>query len=639
MAGSAGIILPGQTAAATTTPASGYANLFMQTGGNPGPLPAFKDSNGNTHSLATSTGGGTYNVQDYGVLPSNVAATNNTNLATLLTTAPTYSIIYFPPGTYQFASAIAIGASAFRFQGGGQNATIIQTTSATADIFTLTDANWYTEFWDMTFSTSVTKTAGNAITTGTASGSGNVGINVRRCTFSGSSATNTLFNGVVYAGTNSGNITVVEDCSFSNWSNYGVYIEGNTSTPTSVANIQICNLVMNGTISSGNAVAGIYFLQCGSAQVLNCDVIACQSNLLLGGSSATSSGVFSVDCANCYFDDSAGPCLLFQGTCNIERCCFTQCWFTTGTQTTGASAIQSTNTSTIGLTGCVFDLCQVYNTYGTTGTTNGFNLTGCKDITIINGMVAGWTNGIAITPYSAANYTTVRIVNNTIGPVGNIGANGNGISLNAGSFAYNDILIADNNLDNNSIFPLVNSASGWTSLVVPAQPGMANPSLPSVTASAAINTTATYITPSTPIPAGALQVGTTYRITVTGICTSTAANLSTFVLRIGTAGTTADTAVANIVATSPASGTNIAFTAVFNITIRTIGSGGTCWGSGYIVNNGTTGISNNGVGGGASTAAVAVNTLVKNFVGVSYSSAATTTTCTFEQAFVEVVKA
>ena len=639
MAGSCGLILPGQSVAATTTPASGYTTVFgyNAAGANPGPVPAYKDSNGNAHLLMTNSGGGFYNVQDYGVLPGQSAATNNTNIATLISNAVNNSVIFFPPGTYQFASAIAVGSASFRFQGAGQNFTVLQTTSATADIFTLTDAEWYTEFWDLWFSTSVTKTAGNAITTGTASGSGNVGINVRRCTFSGTSGSLTLYNGIVYAGTNSGNITNVEDCSFSNFSNYGLYIEGNTSTPATLANIQISGIVMNGTLTSGNAVAGIYVLQCGSCEMSNSDVIGCVNNLLLGGTSTTSSGVFSVDCVNCYFDESFGSCLLFQSTCNIDRCTFCNCWFTTGAGA-GYSAIQSNNTSALGLSGIQFIGCQVYNTYGTTATSFGFNVTGARDIQLIGCSVAGWTNGFAITPYSVANYTSVKIQDSTIGPVGNIAANTTGILLNAGSFAYGDILISGNDLAGNTT-ALTNSASGWSSLTVSAQPGLATPSVPAVAASAAINTTSTYITPSTPIPIGALQVGTTYRIIVTGTCTSTAANVSTFVLRLGTAGTIADTSVCSVTCTAAASGTTIPFTATFYVTIRTIGSGGTAMGSGSIANTGITGISSNGVGGGGSTATSAVNTTVKNFVGVSYSSAATTTTCTFQMAIVEVVKA
>jgi hypothetical protein len=161
----------------------------------------------------------------------------------------------------------------------------------------------------------------------------------------------------------------------------------------------------------------------------------------------------------------------------------------------------------------------------------------------------------------------------------------------------------------------------------------------SVAASSAINTASTYITPSASIPANTLQVGATYRIIVTGTCTSTAANVSTFVLRLGTAGTTSDTSVCTVTCTGATSGTAVPFTAVFYVTIRTIGSSGTAMGSGSITNTGTTGISSNGVGGGGSTTAVTVNTTVANFVGVSYSSAASTTTCTFQMAIVEAVKA
>lgn len=165
------------------------------------------------------------------------------------------------------------------------------------------------------------------------------------------------------------------------------------------------------------------------------------------------------------------------------------------------------------------------------------------------------------------------------------------------------------------------------------------PSVPSVTATSAINTASTYITPSTPIAANVLQVGSTYRIFISGTCTSTAANVSTFVLRLGTAGTTADTSVCTVTCTGATSGTSIPFTAVFYVTIRTTGTSGTAMGCGSITNTGTTGISSNGVGGGGSTTAVTINTTVQNFVGVSYSSAATTTTCTFQTRVVEVIRA
>jgi hypothetical protein len=160
----------------------------------------------------------------------------------------------------------------------------------------------------------------------------------------------------------------------------------------------------------------------------------------------------------------------------------------------------------------------------------------------------------------------------------------------------------------------------------------------SVAASAAINVADTVITPSTPIPANFLQVGSTYRIVVSGTCTSTVANLSTFTLRLGLAGTVADTSIATITCTAAAAGAAVPFEAIFYLTVRTVGAAGTAMGSGYVVNSGITGISATGVGGGGSAAVAAVNTTVANFIEVSYKSAAATTTCTFQMAIVELVK-
>jgi hypothetical protein len=160
----------------------------------------------------------------------------------------------------------------------------------------------------------------------------------------------------------------------------------------------------------------------------------------------------------------------------------------------------------------------------------------------------------------------------------------------------------------------------------------------SIAASAAISTVETVITPSTPIPAGYLHAGTTYRIVVSGTCTSTVANLSTFTVRLGTAGTVADTSLATITCTAAASGAAVPFEAIFYVTIRSIGAGGSAMASGYIVNSGATGISAAGVGGGGSTATAAVNTTIANFVEVSYLSAAATTASTFQMAIVELVK-
>ena len=178
----------------------------------------------------------------------------------------------------------------------------------------------------------------------------------------------------------------------------------------------------------------------------------------------------------------------------------------------------------------------------------------------------------------------------------------------------------------------VNSSGAST----PIAPNQNNTS--SIAASAAINTSETVVTPSTSIPANFLRAGTTYKIILSGTCTSTVANLSTFTVRIGTAGTIADTSIATITCIAAASGTTVPFEAVFYVTNRSTGSSGTAMASGYVINSGVTGISASGVGGGGSTATATVNTTVVNFIEVSYKSAATTTTSTFQMAIVELVK-
>lgn len=155
--------------------------------------------------------------------------------------------------------------------------------------------------------------------------------------------------------------------------------------------------------------------------------------------------------------------------------------------------------------------------------------------------------------------------------------------------------------------------------------------------SAAITTTETIIT-SSALPANMLTVGAVFEIILYGTCTSSIANASNIRVRIGTAGTSADAIAAVITATAAATGTAVPFTARFIVNIRTIGAAGTMAGNGTLTNNGVTGISAAAVVIGTPTSAVAINTTVANTIQVSYISAATTTTSTFQLAAIELVK-
>lgn len=438
-------------AAAISTPASSSDAFFFDSADG---APKYKDPSGVVHYFAQlewMTNFSIYNVQDHGVLPANPAATNTANIATLLAAASTGSTIFFPVGTYQFSAAIAPGAKFFRFCGSGQNSTFLLTTSATADLFALTDGNWYSDFADLGLGTTVTKSAGNMISTGTASGSGNVGVNVRRCTFGNATAGTNIFNGLVYSGLQSGNITVIEDCVFQNFANFGLQVLGNTTSNLSNANMSINGSTWQGQLAVGNAAAGINIVQCGSILLSDLDVIGCTNNLLINPATGSPvQGVFSVFAIDCYFDNSFGSSLLMTGTGNIERCNFVDCWFTTAAGAGGFSAVQINSTAAILPTGISFVDCNAYNTYGSSGTTFGWNVTGAKDVSIVNASIAGWTNGIAITPAGGAGNTTLRVQDSTIGPVGNIAANTTAILINAGASTYNSLLVQNSNLAGNT---------------------------------------------------------------------------------------------------------------------------------------------------------------------------------------------
>ena len=164
------------------------------------------------------------------------------------------------------------------------------------------------------------------------------------------------------------------------------------------------------------------------------------------------------------------------------------------------------------------------------------------------------------------------------------------------------------------------------------------PASASVANSSGLNTVETYISAAFPIPANTLVAGMAFRVTAYGTCTSTVANLSTFTVRFGTAGTTSDATVLAATCTAAASGTTIPFKFEAIVTIRTIGATGTVTASVQIVNNGVTGISAAAVTVAGTGSTLTMNTTVANFLGLSYKSAASTTTSTFDQVVVEQVE-
>ncbi|MEK7153067.1 MAG: hypothetical protein AAB834_03905, partial [Patescibacteria group bacterium] len=164
---------------------------------------------------------------------------------------------------------------------------------------------------------------------------------------------------------------------------------------------------------------------------------------------------------------------------------------------------------------------------------------------------------------------------NFIGDGAGFGANG--VSMNIQSGTYGGYQILDNRgLSTNTtpgFIELGTVLAGEQKNVANNMGALVAGSGSGISADVSIATTPGTVIASMPIPANALRVGDTFRITAYGRCTTTGS--TTVRLHFGTAGTTADTALFGATPPLVASTTTlagIAFDAL--VTVRSIGASG-----------------------------------------------------------------
>jgi hypothetical protein len=322
-------------------------------------------------------------------------------------------------------------------------------------------------------------------------------------------------------------------------------------------------------------------------------------------------------------------------TSTVKSLCFTDAWFAGTITGTGGAGLVTSGVAGGIIDGLNFSQCRWLNNQ-----THGFQHGYGTDIWLIDAIVRGNSqagananDGINI----AANLGTFTVVGGKIGGTDAAGTGGNqrwGINILAGTGT--DWTITDCDLIGNQSGGISDNSTG-TRKQITGNVGMPLPASPRVAATAGINTTETIIAQMN-IPLGGLMPGATYKAVFLGQCTSTGANVSTFRLRYGTAGTTADAVVATLTCTAAASGTAVPFECDLFITVRTIGSSGTTAAMGVLFNNGVTGVSNAAVvvNPTSAVATSTINTTVANFLTATYVSAASTTTSTFHISFIEV---
>lgn len=152
------------------------------------------------------------------------------------------------------------------------------------------------------------------------------------------------------------------------------------------------------------------------------------------------------------------------------------------------------------------------------------------------------------------------------------------------------------------------------------------------TATTALTAADTVVLSGT-LPANSLAVGHVFRVRYLGAYAATVAGTVSYRLRIGTAGTIADTQI--VVATTAAGGTAaVSIAGEAWATVRTIGSSGTIIGAIH----GRNPPANTDHGPLVQTTTVAVNTTVGNFISFTAGTSVATANITFHQVWIEQLR-
>lgn len=384
----------------------------------------------------------------------------------------------------------------------------------------------------------VFKTAGYAINSGS-----NTNVFIRDCGF------NRVFNGWL----NNGTLCGILDCSFADTINFSVQFNG-----TNV------NGLINNITSDGipNAVAHVEVNQCGSLLIANSDLIRGVNNLRVNPTSPN--GAFSLYCSQTFFDTAAGSGAKIMGTGNVQRLKFVNCWFSGavihGLEINGTGATLPTAVDVVN--------CDIFSNGN-----SGVRMLAGQDMSLSNCRIAGNANAGVQTTASAGSVTSFNIQNCRIGPTAGIGANAQGVLVNAGTYASYNITGNDvsNNTSSLNITDNGSVASSDLRIVSGNNGHLKQGALSSLAAPLSIPVTTETLILNARIPANAVQVGQVFRVRAVGVAAST--NVCTWRVRIGAVGTVAGDTVIAYVAAGAAQAANTRCGIDVLVTIRSVGAG------------------------------------------------------------------
>jgi len=312
--------------------------------------------------------------------------------------------IFLPPGVYLVSSAINItGCSNILFYGAGNDASIIRSTSTTADVFYDSGTSWWRTFRDFSISSSVTKTAGSSFNLA----------GERRGLFDRVKITG-HFNGFKLLGFEQ---TELRSCSVTTPSGAGASIQCGTSGSAG----QGANLLINSCFLRGSddvsqlpaSVLGLYGIliyDVDAVFAMNTDIGAYVLNdVYIAPATRTANHFFT----QCFFDATkSSDCVQMGGAGTKQQISFVGCWFASAGKLTGgnveACGIRAYNAGAY--QDIIFSGTRFYNCAGSGMLLEmpgaDFNVSGCNFISNGNSAV---TNrfGIWLAPASAQTVGTL----------------------------------------------------------------------------------------------------------------------------------------------------------------------------------------------------------------------------------------
>src|SRR5882762_1062439 len=511
--------------ASPLTPSAGYDGFYFDNVGTGNPK--YVDSSGVVHSMGCLSTW--FDVTAYG-LKGDGSFDNLAALNTLIqTTAPLESTLFFPAGTYNFSGEIAINNDKlFRFLGCGRGLSILQTTHATAHMFNISVAGYYASFEELGFTASLTKTAGAFIL----ASNNNAYLNVTGCEMQ------KYFAGVQLTGAIAANLGTISDCQFNTpaTNGQGIIINGSS------INMTILNCTLNHVPNAGGTGQCIEINQCGAVQIDTCDVIGGVNSLRINATATVS----AVKVTNTFFDQGGGSTVKIMGTSASSRISFISGGITSGTLGTHGLEINGTGGTLPG--GIDVIGVDIYNTFGSP-TNAGILINGCQDINIQSCRISGFQRGIEANA-STGSITKLIVSGNTIGPTENFSGNATGINIVAGT--YGAYMINNNNVMGNTTANITDAGSVATTDLKVVNNNLGQRLVGAVATNRGGVTSGTTETLlfNARIPANAVAVGTTFKITVWGQSSSTGTLI--FSLRAGAAGTVAGDTQVVVTATSVA---------------------------------------------------------------------------------------